>query len=471
MRFIFSGLLLFSTLCLSAQTLDEAKEMYKLGEYNRAKPIFEQELFQKPADPSLNQWYGVCLYETGDVVKAEKYISVASQKNIQDAFLYLGNIYAKTYRFDDAEKEFSKYEKLKKRDKAALDKLELSRKEANRIKRIALNTEDIQIIDSLVVSKFDLLQGYKLSPSIGDFQVYNDVFDTHELIASTVFFNGKHSKIYYAKPQGANYSLFSMEKLLDEFANPKRLSNDNFGLSGNLNYPFVMSDGVTVYFSAEDVNGVGGYDLYVTRYNINNDTYLTPERLAAPFNSTFNDYLMVIDEEKGVGWFASDRFQDEGNVCIYTFIPNSKMEIVESEDDSYKVKRAYISSIKDTWRTGKDYNNLINLARKEAEKQVEIKRDFTFVVNDRLTYYTFTEFKSDNAREIYKQALDAIRNFENMKEELKKKRDSYAVASASEKTTLSHSILDMEGQYERLQEQAKELEMKARNQEIQHINQ
>lgn len=91
-----------------------------------------------------------------------------------------------------------------------------------------------------------------------------------------------------------------MEKLIDGYGNEKQLSATNFGLTGDVNYPYVMPDGVTIYFAAKDYDSLGGYDLFVSRYNMNNDTYLAPERLNMPFNSMYNDYLMVVDEEKGV---------------------------------------------------------------------------------------------------------------------------------------------------------------------------
>lgn len=42
--------------------------------------------------------------------------------------------------------------------------------------------------------------------------------------------------------------------------------------------------------------------------------------------------MMVIDEAKQLGWFVSDRYQPEGKVCVYLFIPNDNRERVDSED-------------------------------------------------------------------------------------------------------------------------------------------
>lgn len=451
---------------LCTQTLDEARELYKIGEYQRALPTFEKEYKLKPTDASLSQWYGVCLYETGgDLSEAEKYISFAASKNLQEAYFYLAGIYTKTYRFDLAQKEYDRYAKLKRRDKEALDKVEYAKKKLNALQRAAAHPEDIQVIDSIVVDKADFLSVYKLSPTSGQIVLVNQILEKSDKSTFTGYFNEKKSKVYYSKKDASDKtnSLFSMEKLLDDFGNEKQLSTTNFELSGSLDFPFVLTDGVTIYFAAKDENNLGGYDIYVTRYNMNNDTYLTPERLNTPFNSSFNDYMYVVDEEKGVGWFASDRFQPEGKVCVYTFIPNEKVEIVENDDNNYLVNRSMISSIKNSWRPDVNYSSQIKLARKEIVLEEEIKKDFEFVVNDRFTYYVFKDFKNQAALNTYRQVIDKTKELSMINTQLNELRNSYQSTASN---NLAQEILRMEGQKPKLVEEIKELEIKARSQEI-----
>lgn len=459
----FYIVLLLNIMCVAlfCQTLDEARELYKIGEYERALPVFEKEYKEKPTDPSVNQWYGTCLFETGkDLKKAEECITFAAGKKVQEAYFYLGKIYTKTYRFDLALKEFDRYARLKKRDKEAMAKLEEAKSYMALLKRATSHPEDIQIIDSLVVNKADFLSVYKISQSSGQLETGKN--------GVVAYFNEKRSKMYYAKKNSDSnmFSLFSMEKLIDDFGNEKELSSDNFGLSGNLNYPFVMADGVTIYFSAEDKDNLGGYDIYVTRYNLNNDTYLSPERLNTPFNSSFNDYMYVVDEEKGVGWFATDRFQPDGKVCIYTFIPNDKVEILESEDSQFLLDRAKITSIMATRKLGVDYSKQIKLARKDVVIEKEIKKDFEFVINNKYTYYTFNDFKDRTALEIYRQVVAKKKDLESINNQLNKLRDSYRNNSSN---TMAQEILRLEGQRPKLVDEIKELEIKARNQEIKNL--
>lgn len=479
--YIFLILLFLVVSVCKGQTLNEARQQYLVGEYKKALPVFEAEYNAKPSDVNLNQWYGVCLFETGgDMNKAEECLTFASKRNIQDSFLYLGRLYTQQYRFEEATKAFDEYEshltknsKRKKKDELEkeailLERLEVDRNLLARLQRMVNNVEDIQIIDSLVVDKANFLSAYKLSISSGHINYFNQVFDANQVVNSTVYFNEKETKIYYGQPDTSNYyTLFSMDKLLDKYGNEKRLSPNNFGLNGNTNYPFIMPDGVTVYFSAEDEESLGGYDLFVTRYNMNNDTYLSPERMNMPFNSQANDYLMVVDEEKGVGWFASDRFQPEGKVCVYTFIPNSSVKIIESNDEQYKINRALITSIHDSWADGENYSKTIELARKEAVQKQMVSRDFVFVLNDETTYYFLSDFKDQSAQNTYSHVLGMKKELRDAQDELSRKRDSYAkTQDDTAKRNLANSILELERKTENLKNEIYRLEIETRKQEL-----
>lgn len=90
----------------------------------------------------------------------------------------------------------------------------------------------------------------------------------------------------------------------------------------SVNYPFMMPDGTTFYFAATGEESIGGYDIFVTRFDSESGSFLKAENIGMPFNSTANDYMYAIDEFNDIGWFATDRSQPEGKVCIYIFIPS-----------------------------------------------------------------------------------------------------------------------------------------------------
>jgi tetratricopeptide (TPR) repeat protein len=167
---------MFFCFCAKAQTLDDAKSWYLEGRYAEALPVFQTEYLNNPNNASINQWLGVSLYETGRILEAQKYLEFASGRKITDAYIYLGELYAKLYRFEDAEKEFDKYQRAKRRDSEALEILDQKRANAERLQRAVNRTEDLQIIDSLVILKSDFLSAYNLSASSGSLMPVQEFF-------------------------------------------------------------------------------------------------------------------------------------------------------------------------------------------------------------------------------------------------------------------------------------------------------
>ena len=455
---------------LHAQSLAEAKKLYNEGKYAEAKPAFEKLVKQAPSNSSYNHWYGVCCYETGDLTGAEKHLKVAVKRKVQEAYRYMSEVYYKTYRFDQAGEMLEEYINLlakKKQDPQAFEaKLDL----ANNAQRMMEKVEDIQIIDSLVVDKDNFLSAYILSEESGTLDSYKDFFQTNEPVSSTVYKNQKGDKIYYAhSTDNDHYCLFTQSMLMDEWGNEKQLPM-NINSNDDDNYPFVLSDGATIYYSSKGNGSIGGYDLFVTRYNINSDTYLAPEQLGMPFNSPYNDYMMVFDEVKGLGWFVSDRFQPEGKACVYLFIPNPEHKRVESEDIEMKRTRAAITSIRDSWKEGSDYTDLIRLSHTEIPYGEEkIEKDFEFIIAGNIVYYKLDEINSPEAKSYYEKVVALNKQIKELNEKLDGLRTSYVKGNTARKEQLKPTILQAEEQLNALLEQPGELEKKARNAEINYL--
>ena len=79
-------------------------------------------------------------------------------------------------------------------------------------------TEDVQIIDSIVVDKDDFLAAYTLSEESGTLTSFKDFFQTNEPVSSTVYMNQKSDKIYYAHAtDNDRYCLFTQSRLMDKW--------------------------------------------------------------------------------------------------------------------------------------------------------------------------------------------------------------------------------------------------------------
>lgn len=459
----------FGCCAAQGQTLNEAKQLYNEGKFAEAKPAFERFVKQSPGNASYNLWYGACCYETGDLVQAEKYLNVAVRRRVIDGFRYMGELYCKTFRFEQAVEMYEQYIKYQTQKKRDTEAAELRLEELEDAARMLDKVEAVQVIDSVVIDKGDFLSAYTLSEESGSLTPLRDFFP-EQADTSVVYKNQKGDKVFYARRgDDQHYYLFSQSWLLDHWGDEKQLPM-NVNSEDDDNYPFVLSDGVTIYYASKGNGSLGGYDLFVTRYNTESDTYLAPEQLGMPFNSPYNDYMMVIDEVKGLGWFASDRFQPEGKVCVYLFIPDETHQRVESEDIELKRAWASLMPIRTTWKEGADYSQQIALAHEEIPygKQ-EKKVDFEFPVSPTKVYYTWDEFRSPQAKALYKQALALHDRIDKLEKQLESMRKDYASASAARKEQLAANIVQAEGNLLELSAQPAELEKQARNAEAPHL--
>jgi hypothetical protein len=204
---------------------------------------------------------------------------------------------------------------------------------------------------------------------------------------------------------------------------------------------------------------------------MNSDTYLAPEQLGMPFNSLFNDYMIVIDEAKNLGWFVSDRFQPDGKVCVYLFIPDANHPRLETDDVAEKRSRAKIESIKATMQQGVSYADLIELAHQEVPfGDQTIEKDFEFPLGNNTVYYTLDEIRNPKAREIYEKVVSLNKQLKNESEALNSMRIKYSASSTSEKANMKQSIISAEQNVDRLKDQVVQLEKKARNAEISYLS-
>ena len=202
---------------------------------------------------------------------------------------------------------------------------------------------------------------------------------------------------------------------------------------------------------------LGGYDIFVTRHDTEDDTYFTPENIGMPFNSPYNDYMYAIDEFNNLGWFASDRYQPEGKVCIYVFIPNDTKSVYsfENTDKEKLAKLAKIHAIKDSWinptQVQDAQKRLANI--NDEPSNVTPKHDFVFVINDNYTYYQLTDFTSPQARNAYNRYRQMEIAYQETASRLEQLRGQYATGDAAAKNRLRNNILQEELKEKELYEQ------------------
>ena len=255
-----------------------------------------------------------------------------------------------------------------------------------------------------------------------------------------------------------------------QFLNPIELKGINDeGEFQRVNYPFMMGDGQTFYFAAVGDEGLGGYDIYVTRYDADDDQFLRPANIGMPFNSEANDYLYVIDEYTNLGWFATDRNQPVDSVCVYTFIPRQSRQTYSALGFSSKeiLPFARIDRIADTWDDKEQFQaarqRLLEVTQRKTDKT--IVSDFLFVINDDVVYTRLSDFKANGNQQRFQQLTTMRKNYEHLVTTLERTRNHYSTATQKERNELCHELLAHEQQQQKLFVDIHNLEKTIRNNE------
>lgn len=470
-KYILFFLFALLSMAASAQTLAEAKSLYEKGEFEKAKPTFKKLVKSQPANGNYNLWYGVCCLKTGEPTEALKPLETAVKKRIPSGQLYLAQAYNDLYLFEKAIDTYETYiadlEKRKRPTEEAETLLEKSKANFRMLKGV----EKVCVVDSFVVDKKNFLEAYRISPESGKLFMHNAYFKSDDKQSGTVYETELGNRIYYSELQPDNkLSILVRNKQLDTWSNGNLLPESING-SVNANYPYVLTDGVTIYYASDGAESIGGYDIFVTRYNINTDSYLTPENVGMPFNSPYNDYMYVVDEFNNLGWFASDRYQPEGKVCIYVFIPNSSKQVYNYEgmEESTLISLAQLRSIKETWKE----TETVEAARKRLQQMDSTKpttapkHDFRFVIDDHSTYHKLDDFRSQQAKALFQKYSQLEKSCRQRQEKLEGLRNQYAQADKNGKQRMAAGILDLEKRVQQLHIELEETAIQIRRSEKQ----
>ncbi|SIT05047.1 Outer membrane protein OmpA [Zobellia uliginosa] len=81
-------------------------------------------------------------------------------------------------------------------------------------------------------------------------------------------------------------------------------------------FPFISGD--VLYFSSDSHYGLGGLDIFGSVISSKTD-YSLPLNLGKPLNSNMDDFSFIREDEKGNGYFASNRAGGKGDDDIYRF--------------------------------------------------------------------------------------------------------------------------------------------------------
>lgn len=465
--YICLGLFILGFLCTqqtNAQSLTAQKQKFYNGQYEEVFPYFTEKFKSYPNSANYNFFYGACCAHVGQLEKSLKPLEYAVKRQTPPAYEHLIWAYKELYRFDDAEAIADKWlifllEKRQNTEIASQIKEDVAQK-ALMLRGIS----KITILDSIVIDKNKFLTAYALPESAGFLNQINDKevrytpqIESQQWYAAQDLITRKVSED--STITTPVFKIMVRHREGDTWGTPKAVSESVNTNDGDSNYPYLMSDGQTLYFANNGSKSIGGYDIFVTRRMTEEGEFLKPQNMGMPFNSPANDYMLVIDTSHKLGWFASDRYQPNGMVCVYTFVPNETREVYDSEKFSKKLLANFASlcPISVCRPDKKEYEEGIkrlDLVRKQIISDKERgNMAFTFVLDDAHTYHQYSEFNNPSARKLFKQYETELADYTKLNKRLQSLRDSYAITvNSDQKHTLRQNILALEDTLPKMKE-------------------
>lgn len=250
------------------------------------------------------------------------------------------------------------------------------------------------------------------------------------------------------------------ERLLDgSWENPHKagiILNDG----GNARNPFMLTDGLTLYYSSDGDASMGGYDLFVAAKDPISGEFRQPIGLGYPFNSPFNEYLMAIDEDNGIGWWVTDRNKLDDQVSVYIFKTNEvrKNYILEDEEDI--ISLAKIDDITVTQNPETDYKAILKgIDERNRAAKKNSQTDFIFPMQGGKVAIRLSDFSNAEAKRDMQKFLQASDEMSQLERKLTDLRKKYHATDRkkSSSTALKNQILELEQKREKLAADLKEM--------------
>ena len=445
---------ILSAIAALGQTHSSADKLFQSGDYAGASQAYAALLKSYPTNALYLYRYARCAQEMGNDTTAIQYFDKAGDR-YKLKYFYLGESYLRLWRAEEAIEAYNTYlntlKEPNEREAYILKRIA----EAEKLQRYLRRVEKLQVIDSIEVALDSMLQVCTLSAEAGTL--------TWDSVGSTIYTNQRGDRQIKTTLADSTRILTTTHRLLDEWTQPDTLPH-NINFTQDQRSPYILNDGVTLYFAANDSNGLGGLDIYVSRYNMATENFTTPENIGMPYNSPANEYLFVLDEMHQIGYLATDRFATEGRIHVYSFAISEQKEYWRNIAIDSLVGYARLEDFEVFTKDSLPAANPIY-----TEENTDEIGDFCFIINDSIVYHSLHDFQDTQAKDKY---LEWVKTEEQYREELQQLaslRQQYATAEAEKKTELTPVILQLENNQSQLSRRSqlllieiRQIEMSAR---------
>lgn len=474
-----------------------ADSLFVAKDYKQALMQYDTLLVSKSSSYLLYH-KALCLYQLGQDKAAMPLFITLVNDDAYNVYDYIAYISFNNYEFNRAQKNMAVYvNKLNRADRRKV-KTYRPRMRQNLFSSEALKADDLKVqfsklcegmieklrtVDHLSLRavyrlpKASFLRAYTLSRDLGQLYLCRDWFKDDRSQDMTCYVSGRSDKMIFAQKDSTNQiDLMLAYSYLAGWSEAKSIS-PSINTPYNENYPYACSDGVTFYFASDRPGGLGGYDIYISSYNVGLNAYLKPSNMGMPYNSPYNDYLMVVDELQNVAWFVSDRASGLDSVTVYKYALSEGPKLDCSVSPEL-ISKALLTTIDSTLLVELPQGNVTGsmvaghqITGAAPQDSASTADTFHLIISDQVIYTRLSDFKSKAAQRFYLDRVKEEQTLQGSKTELQKLRESYAQAEAeTNKNSIAQKIVDLEDKIYQSGQRINTLLDEIRTEELKAIN-
>lgn len=138
----------------------------------------------------------------------------------------------------------------------------------------------------------------------------------HRFCTATYFPDNSSRIIYSAPDENGAWNIYTSSLKDTLWSLPQLLSKNILSEKDEI-YPMLSADGKTLYFASDGMAGMGGYDLFYSRWNERTKDWDTPENMGFPYSSTADDIFYFNTPDGQFSIVASNRNTTADSIKIY----------------------------------------------------------------------------------------------------------------------------------------------------------
>ncbi|MEM9991681.1 MAG: hypothetical protein AAF738_07955, partial [Bacteroidota bacterium] len=153
-------------------------------------------------------------------------------------------------------------------------------------------------------------------PEVQDFPILDTPLAVSD---SSLFFVNDSVVLFASQTLGGygGYDLYLSRKVGKQWAAPQNLGEAINSSSDEL-APFLANDGLTLYFSSNDVRrSMGGFDLFKAKFSLDDEGWSSAQNLGLSINSTQDELCFRPSSNGRQAFFCSNNIRGQGGYDVY----------------------------------------------------------------------------------------------------------------------------------------------------------